>query len=156
MEVVGFLKIKTTKHHYLNWKFFPLWDILTLRCCFIVEMVSHVKGPILYSLQFSPLAINLSQEAVRTLYENRNVLYPLFLSFTVCYFEQPGKLVKHKPQCKIMLGIQPHSDSATIPTMASTIDMEHAGLLFLTFLVSWAPSFTILFQFKGFLECQTV
>lgn len=90
-----------------------------LKCCFIVELVSHVKGPILYSQHFSTLAINLSQEAVRILYENRNALYPLFLSFTGRYFEQPGKLVKQELQCKITLGTQPQSDSVTTPTVFS-------------------------------------
>lgn len=105
------------------------------------------KRPILYSQQLSTSVINLSREAVRILYENRNVLYPLFLSFTVCYFE-------HKPQCKITLGIHPHPDSVTTTTMVSTIDAEHAGLLFLAFLVSWAPSFMILFISKDSMDAK--
>lgn len=72
----------------------------------------------------------------------------------MCYFEQPGKLVKHKPQCKITLGIQPHSDSVTTPMMVSTIDSKHAGLLFLAFLVSWATSFMILFISKDSMDAK--
>lgn len=124
----------------LKLKFFSYWNILMLRCCFTVELVSHVKGPIVYSQQFSTLAINLSQEAVRILYENRNVLYPLFLSFTGRYFEQPCKLVKQELQCKIILRRQPQSDSFTTPTMGSDRSMQaycFSLFLFSGLLHSW-------------------